>query len=175
MFYRFNMKNLSIPKWVDGEDNFMKLYKEFKESLLNGNALKFLKEKIFDPNNVQYTDYYDFLEVINPKDNKVYLFLDYDFDDLYEWDDPDLILIDILEYAAEKIDESIEKNKEFELEQYRAYIIGKNGILVLYYNTYFYEYEILCFTNKKRMCELDEYAFTKFLKGLTKNGIIKNN
>ena len=28
---------------------------------------------------------------------------------------------------------------------------------------------------KKRMCELDEYAFTKFLKGLTKNGIIKNN
>ncbi len=40
-----------IPRWVGNKEKFQELYKEFKRSLLNGNALKFLKEKIFEPNN----------------------------------------------------------------------------------------------------------------------------
>ncbi len=69
-------KMYHIPRWVGNKEKFQELYKEFKRSLLNGNALKFLKEKIFEPNNVKYKDYDDYLEIINIKDKKlIYLFI----------------------------------------------------------------------------------------------------
>jgi hypothetical protein len=172
-------KTYYIPRWVDGKEKFQELYKEFKGSLLKENILEFLKEKIFKPNNIQYKDYGEYLEVINIKDKKAYLFIYYDFDDIDEWDDPyeNPILEDVLEYAAEKIDETFERNKTLELENCEAFVISKNAIINISYSTYFpaaYEWMILCFFNKKEECKPDDYSFAKFLKILTKRGIIKN-
>ena len=165
-----------IPRWIGNKEKFQELYKEFKRALSNENVLKFLKEKIFEPNNIQYKDYGDYLEIINIKDKKVYLFIYYDFDDIDEWDDPyeNPIIIDILEYAAEKIDEAFEKNKILELENYETFVIGKNAIINVSYNKYDYEWAILHFFNKNKECKPDDYSFAKFLRILTKRGIIKN-
>jgi len=169
-------KAYHISKWVGNKEKFQELYKEFKRSLSNGNILKFLKEKIFEPNNIQYKDYNDYLEIINIEEKKAYLFIYYDFDDIDSWDDPyeNPIITDILEYATEKIDETFEKNKILELENYEAFVIGKNAIINVSYDKYDYEWVVLYFFNKNKECKPDDYSFAKFLRILTKKGIIKN-
>jgi len=167
-------KTYHIPKWVGNKEKFQELYKEFKRSLSNGNTLKFLKEKIFEPNNVKYKDYGDYIEIINTKDDKVYLFIYYDFDNIDEWDDlyDNPTITDILEYADEKIDEAFERNKILELENYEIFVIGKNAIINVSYNRYDYEWMVLYFFNKNKECKPDDYSFAKFLRILTKKGII---
>ena len=172
-------KMYHIPRWIGNKEKFQELYREFKRSLSNGNTLKFLKEKIFEPNNVKYKDYGDYLEIINIKDKKAYLFIYYDFDDIDSWDDlyENPTITDILEYAAEKIDETFERNKTLELEACEAFVIGRNAIINISYDTYFpaaYEWMVLYFFNKNKECKPDDYSFAKFLRILTKRGIIKN-
>ena len=171
------MKSQSIPKWVGGKENFQKLYEEFKESLLKEDILNFLKEKIFNPNNVQYIDYDDYLEIIDKEKNKAYIFLYYDLDDIDSWDDiyENFILEDLLEYAAEKIDETFEKNKILELKDYETFVISKNAIINVYYDMHDYEWMVLYFFNKNKKCKPDDYSFAKFLTKLTRIGIIKTN
>jgi hypothetical protein len=169
-------KTYHIPKWIGNKEKFQELYKEFKRSLSNGNVLKFLKEKIFEPNNVKYKDNGDYLEIINTKDNKAYLFIYYDFDDIDSWDDlyENPTITDILEYTDEKIDETLKKNKTLELENCEAFVIGKNAIINVSYDRYDYEWMVLYFFNKDKECKPDDYSFAKFLRILIKREIIKN-
>ena len=169
-------KTYHISKWVGNKEKFQELYKEFKRSISNENVLKFLKEKIFEPNNVKYKDYGDYLEIYNLKDNKIYLFLYAIFDDIDLYDDPfeNPIYDEIIDIALEKIENAFNKNKTFKIEQYRAYVIGKNAIAYVFTDRWGYERYISYFFNRNGECKPDDHSFAKFLRILTKRGIIKN-
>jgi len=170
-----NRISLPIPRWIGGKENFQKLYEEFKESLSKEDVLNFLKEKIFNPNNIKYEDCGDYLEIIDKEKNKAYIFLYYDLDDIDSWDDiyENFVLEDLLEYAAEKIDEAFEKNKTLELKGCEAFVISKNAVINVYYDMHDYEWTVLYFFNKIGECKPDDYSFAKFLTKLTRKGIIK--
>lgn len=167
-------KTYHIPKWIGNKEKFQELYKEFKRSLSNGNALKFLKEKIFEPYNIQYKDHGNYLEIYNSKDNKIYLFLHAKFDDIDEWDDPyeNPIYDEIISIALKKIENAFNKNKTFKIEQYRAYVIGKNAIAYVFTDRWGYEWFVSYFFNRGGECKPDDYSFLKFLIALRQRGII---
>jgi hypothetical protein len=167
----------TIPKWVGDYEKFIDLYNGFKIALFGGGVLEFLKKRIFEPFNVQYKDHGDYLEIHNSKDNKIYLFLYANFDDIDQYDDPfeNPIYDEILDIAFEKIDHAYKKNKIFKIEQYRAYVLGKNAIAHVFTDRWGYDWFVSYFFNREGKCKPDGYSFLKFLIALRQKGIIKGN
>ena len=166
----------TIPKWLGDYEKFRELYKEFKLALFKESVLEFLKKRIFEPYNVQYKDYGDYLEIYNSKDNKIYLFLYAKFDDIDQYDDPfeNPIYDDIVNIALEKIENAFNKNKTFKKEQYRAYVISKNAIAYVFTDRWGYDWFVYYFFNRNGKCKPDDYSFLKFLIALRRRRIIKN-
>ncbi|MFZ8801300.1 MAG: hypothetical protein ACO2ON_03965 [Candidatus Nanopusillus sp.] len=165
----------TIPEWVGGPEKFRELYKEFKMALFRERVLEFLKKRIFEPYNVQYKDYGDYLEIINHKNNKIYLFLYVDFDDIDEWDDlfENPVYDSIIDIALEKIEDAFKRNQKYKIEQYRAYVIGKNIIAHVFTDRWGYDWFASYFFNREGKCKPDDYSFLKFLITLRQKGIIK--
>jgi hypothetical protein len=174
------MATKPILKLVRGNENFQELYKEFRKVLsssgtfTNKEILEFLKERIFKPNNVQYIDYGDYLKVINPKNNRIYIFL-YAKPGYIDYKNSESRYA-IKSYAIQKAIEDFKRDgiKDIdELEKYEIYAITVNAILNLYYDITTYSWVDLCLENDYSECELDEYSFARFLARLIDSGIIK--
>ena len=169
-----------IPKWTNSKEKFQELYREFMEIVLEPTTftykkvLEFLKKRLFEPNNVKYEDYEDYLKVINPENGRIYIFL---------YAKPGYINYKNLEsvyrvksYAIQKAIEDFKKDgiKNIdELEKYEIYVITMNAILNLYYDITIYSWVDLCLENDYGECKLDEYSFLRFLARLTDSEIIK--
>jgi len=169
-----------IPKWANSEEKFRELYKEFIEILSEPTTftyeevLEFLKKKIFEPNNVKYEDYGDYLKVVNPKNGRIYIFL-YAKPGYIDYKNSKSVY-EIKSYAIQKAIGDFKKDgiKDIdELEKYEIYAITMNAILNLYYDITIYSWVDLCLENNYRECGLDGYSFARFLARLTDSGIIK--
>jgi hypothetical protein len=168
-----------IPKWVDSKEKFQELYKEFIEILSEPTTftceevLEFLKKKIFNPNNVKYEDYGDYLKIVNPENGRIYIFL-YAKPGYINYKNSESIY-EVKSYAIQKAIESFKKDeiKDIdELEKYEIYAITTNAILNIYYDITTYSWVDLCLENNYGECELDEYSFARFLARLTDSRII---
>jgi len=169
-----------IPKWVGGDEKFQELYREFMEILSEPTTftceevLEFLKKRIFEPNNVKYEDYGDYLKVINPENGRIYIFL-YTKPGYINYKNSESVY-EVISYAIQKAVKDFKKDgiKDIdELEKYEIYAITINAILNLYYDITTYSWVDLCLENNYGECELDDYSFARFLARLTDNGIIK--
>jgi len=169
-----------IPKWVGSDEKFQELYKEFMEILLEPTTftceevLEFLKKRIFEPNNVKYEDYGDYLKVINPENGRIYIFL-YTKPGYVDYKNSESVY-KVKSYAIQKAIEDFKKDgiKDIdELEEYEIYAITINAILNLYYDITTYSWVDLCLENNYGECELDDYAFARFLVRLTDSGVVK--
>jgi hypothetical protein len=169
-----------IPKWTEGDEKFQELYKEFIEILSEPTTftceevLEFLKKRIFEPNNVKYENYEDYLKVINPENGRIYIFL-YAKPGYVDYKNSKSVY-EVTSYAIQKAIKDFKKDgiKDIdELEKYEIYAITINAILNLYYDITTYSWVDLCLENNYGECELDDYSFARFLARLTDSGIIK--
>ncbi len=168
-----------ISELINKKEKFQELYKEFKEALLESSTftkekvLKFLKEKIFEPNNVEYIDYRDYLKVINPKNGRIYLFLyaEPGYVDYTKIESVYRVKSYAIKLAIKDFKENGIKDID-ELEKYEIFVITINAILNLYYDITTYSWVDLCLENNYGKCELDEYTFARFLARLIDNEII---
>lgn len=168
-----------VSKWVRSEEKFQELYKEFIEVLLDPTTFKykkvleFLKKRIFEPNNVKYENYDDYLKVINPKNGRICIFL-YAKPGYINYKSSESVYR-VKSYAIQKAIKDFKKDgiKDIdELEKYEIYAITINAILNLYYDITTYSWVDLCLENNYGECELDEYSFARFLARLIDSGII---
>jgi hypothetical protein len=169
-----------LPRWVKSKETLEELYKEFIEILSEPTTftyeevLEFLKKRIFEPNNVKYEDYGDYLKVINPENGRTYIFL-YAKPGYVNYKNLESVY-EIKSYAIQKAIENFKKDgiKDIdELEKYEIYAITMNAILNLYYDITTYSWVDLCLENNYGECVLDKYSFMRFLARLTNSGIIK--
>jgi len=169
-----------LPKWVKSNEKFQELYREFIEVLSEPTTftyeevLEFLKKRIFEPNNIKYENYGDYLKVINPKNGRIYIFL-YAKPGYVDYKNSKSVY-EVKSYAIQKAIEDFKKDgvKDIdELEKYEIYAITMNAILNLYYDITTYSWVDLCLENNYGECELDDYSFARFLARLTDSGIIK--
>jgi len=169
-----------IPKWIGNKEKLHELYEEFRKTIFESGAfieekvLEFLKKRIFEPNDVKYMDYDDYIKVINQKNGRIYIFL-YAKPGFVDYKNAESVY-KIKSYAIQKAIKDFKKDgiKDIdELEKYEIFAITTNAILNLYYDITTYSWVDLCLENNNGECELDEYVFARFLARLIDSGVLK--
>ena len=149
---------------------FQELYKGFKRSLSRDTILEFIKKRILAPNDIQYLECGNTLDIIDLKDKRAYIFIHLEFRNLEEYSNQGLI-----RELMENIRKILKNNRVFGISKNKntIFVVGKNAMFYVYFDKRLHRHNIRYFINKKGKYKLDEFSFANFLTELAKMRIIK--
>jgi len=148
-----------------GNLKFQELYIGFKRSISRGTILEFIKKRILAPNDIQYLECGNYIDIIDLKNKRAYVFAHLDFKNLDEYDNHDII-----NETMEKVHKVLKNNRILGISKNKntVFVIGKNAIFYVYFDKKLHKHTVSFITNKK----VDEDSFVKFLAELAKVGIL---
>ena len=159
---------MRILKRIENNKNFQKFFKGFKRSISRKTILEFIKKRILAPNSIQYLECGNYIDVIDLKDKKAYIFVYLELEDPYDHD-PYYLVGDIM-YEVRKV---LNNNRTFGISKNRnlIFVVGKNSTFYVYYDKKLHKHTVSFFINKKGKLKLDEIVLARFLIELIKNGL----
>jgi len=162
------MDYIKILKKIENNKNFQEFFKGFRRSLSRKTVLEFIKKRILAPNNIQYLECNNTLDVIDLKNKKAYIFTYLEFKYPYEYD-PHYLPRDVM-HEVRKV---LKNNRVFGISKNKniIFVVGKNAMFYIYFDKRLGKHTTAFFINKKGKFELDEYVFAKFLIELIKKGL----
>jgi hypothetical protein len=149
---------------------FQEFYKGFKRSLSRGTILEFIKKRILTPNDIQYLECDNTLDIIDLKNKRAYILAYLDLD---EYDDDYYTIKESMEKVRKVLKNNrvlgISKNKNI------IFVINKNTMFYIYFDKRLHKHTVTFFANKKGKLKLDKYILAKFLTESNRIGIAKIN
>ncbi len=160
---------MQILKKIENNEKFQELFKGFKRSISRKTVLEFIKKRILLPNSIQYLECGNYLDIIDLKNKKAYIFAYLNFKNLDEYDS--YYLVGDVMHEVRKV---LKNNRVFGISKNKniIFVIGKNAMFYIYLDERLHRYTVAFFINKKGKLKPDEYSFAKFLIELTKRRII---
>jgi hypothetical protein len=159
---------MQILERIKNSENFQNFFKGFKKSISRKTVLDFIKKRILLPNNIQSLEYGNYLDIIDLKNKKAYIFVHLEFKYPYEYSH-DYLSGEVM-YEVRKV---LKNNRVFGISKNRniIFVIGKNAMFFVYFDERLHKHTVSFFINKRGKYALDEITFAKFLIELIKNGI----
>jgi len=159
---------MQLLKKIENNENFQEFFKGFKRSISRKTVLDFIKKRILLPNSIQYLECSNYLDVIDLKNKKAYIFAHLEFEYLDEYS-PDYLL----ERVMHEVRKVLKNNRLFGISKNRniIFVISKKAMFFVSFDEKLHKHTVLFFINKKGKFELDEIVFAKFLIELVKLGL----
>ena len=163
------MDYVKILKKIEDNEDFQEFFKGFKRSILRKTVLEFIKKRILLPNSIQYLECGNYLDIIDLKNKKAYIFTHLEFEYLDEHSHNYL-----LKKVMHEVRKVLKNNRVFGISKNRniIFVISKEAIFLIYFDENLHKHTVSFFINKKGKLKLDEVVFARFLMELVRENLI---